>query len=107
MAVDTNSISHYYQPVIRNYRDRDAQAVAERRRVSKFPEDIQRRAQGKLMILNNAKDLNDLRVPPGNRLEALSGDRAGQHSIRINRQWRICFVWYEGNAFEVEIVDYH
>ena len=77
MAVDTNSISHYYQRVIRNYRDRDAQAVAERRRVSKFPEDIQRRAQGKLMILNNAKDLNDLRVPPGNRLEALSGDRAG------------------------------
>ena len=58
-------------------------------------------------MLNNAEDLNDLRVPPGNRLEALSGDRAHQHSIRINDQWRICFVWIEGNAYGVEIVDYH
>ena len=59
------------------------------------------------MILNNATDLNDLRVPPGNRLEVLSGDRDGQHSIRINNQWRICFAWSEGNAYDVEIVDYH
>ena len=59
------------------------------------------------MILNNAKNLNDLRVPPGNRLEALSGDRKGQHSIRINDQWRICFFWKPGNAYQVEIVDYH
>ena len=59
------------------------------------------------MILNNAIDLNDLRVPPGNRLESLSGDRAGQHSIRINDQWRICFFWDKGDAYEVEIVDYH
>ena len=59
------------------------------------------------MILNNAKDLNDLRVPPGNRLEALSGDRNGQHSIRINDQWRVCFSWQQGNACQVEIVDYH
>ena len=59
------------------------------------------------MVLNNAADLNDLRVPPGNRLEALSGNRAGQYSIRINNQWRICFVWSEGHAYEVEIVDYH
>ena len=59
------------------------------------------------MILNNAANLNDLRLPPGNRLEALSGDRGGQHSIRINDQWRICFVWSEGNAYHVEIVDYH
>ena len=61
------------------------------------------------MIINNATDLNDLRVPPGNRLEvqSLSGDRDGQHSIRINDQWRICFVWSEGNAYQVEIVDYH
>ena len=69
--------------------------------------DLQRRAQIKLMIINNAENLNDLRVPPGNRLEALSGNREGQHSIRINDQWRICFVWSEGNAYEVEIVDYH
>ncbi len=93
--------------VIRSYRDSDTQAVAERRRVRRLPEDIQRRAQMKLMIINNAEDLNDLRVPPGNRLEALSGDREGQHSIRINDQWRICFIWIEGNAYEVEIVDYH
>ena len=59
------------------------------------------------MILNNAGDLNDLRVPPGNRLETLSGDRDGQHSIRVNYQWRICFVWSEGSAHQVEIVDYH
>jgi len=59
------------------------------------------------MILNNAKDVNDLQVPPGNRLEALSGDRKGQHSIRINDQWRICFSWQQGNAYQVEVVDYH
>jgi proteic killer suppression protein len=58
-------------------------------------------------MLNNATNLNDLRVPPANRLEKLSRDRAGQHSIRINEQWRICFVWREGNAYEVEITDYH
>ena len=93
--------------MIRDYRDRDTQAVAERRRVRRFPENIQRRAQSKLMMLHNALDLNDLRVPPGNRLEALSGDRNGQHSIRINEQWRICFIWEDGDAYRVEIVDYH
>ena len=93
--------------MIRSYRDRDSRAVAERRRVRKLPTDIQRRAQRKLMILNNALDLNDLRVPPGNRLEALSGNRDGQHSIRVNDHWRICFVWSEGSAWQVEIVDYH
>ena len=98
---------HYYRGVIRSYRDRDTEAVAERRRVSKVPQDIQRRAQRKLMMLNNARTINDLRVPPGNRLETLSGDRTGQISIRINDQWRICFVWREGNAYQVEIVDYH
>lgn len=61
----------------------------------------------KLKILHNAVSLNDLRIPPGNRLETLQGDRAGQHSIRINDQWRICFVWNAGNAHQVEIVDYH
>ena len=93
--------------MIRHYRDRDTRAVAGRRRVRKFPQDIQRRAQRKLAMLNNAADLNDLRAPPGNRLEALSGDRDRQYSIRINDQWRICFVWYEGDAYQVEIVDYH
>ena len=103
----TNSVLYYCCAVIRSYRDRDTQAVAERQRVRRFPEDIQRRAQMKLMIINNAEDLNDLRVPPGNRLGALSGDRDGQYSIRINDQWRICFTWSEGNACQVEIVDYH
>ena len=93
--------------MIKTYRDRDTEAVAQRRRVGKFPQDVQRRAQRKLMILNNATTINDLRIPPGNRLEALSGDRRGQHSIRVNEQWRICFVWSEGDAHQVEIVDYH
>ena len=93
--------------MIRSYRDRDTEAVAERRPVRRLPEQLQRRAQIKLMIINNAVDLNDLRVPPGNRLETLSGDRVGQYSIRINDQWRVCFNWDNGDAYEVEIVDYH
>ena len=64
-------------------------------------------ARRKLRMLNNARVLNDLRVPPANRLEALHGDRKGQHSIRINDQWRICFLWKDGDAYDVEIVDYH
>ena len=93
--------------MIKGYRDRDTQAVAERRRVRRLPEELQRRAQRKLMMINNAADLNDLRVPPGNHLEALSGDRHGRHSIRINDRWRICFARDDGDAYQVEIVDYH
>ena len=81
--------------------------MAERRRVRRFTEQLQRRAQIKLMIINNAADLNDLQVPPGNRLESLSGDREGQYSIRINDQWRICFYWDDGDAYDLEIADYH
>jgi proteic killer suppression protein len=73
----------------------------------KLPEDIQRRARKKLRMLNNSKTVNDLRAPPSNRLEKLSGDRSGQYSIRINDQWRICFAWDEGSATDVEITDYH
>ena len=73
----------------------------------RLPSDIQAGALRKLRLLNNARRLDDLRVPPANRLEALRGDRRGQHSIRINDQWRICFVWKEGHAHQVEIVDYH
>jgi proteic killer suppression protein len=69
--------------------------------------DVQRLAQRKLVILDAAESLQDLRLPPGNRLERLSGDRAGQHSIRVNDQWRICFHWRDGDAHDVEIVDYH
>jgi len=68
---------------------------------------MQNTARRKLRILSNAQDLRDLRIPPGNRLEALRGDREGQHSIRINDQYRICFVWRQGEAYQVEIVDYH
>ena len=73
----------------------------------KLPQNIQRVAARKLEQLHAATIIDTLRVPPGNRLEALSGDRAGQHSIRINDQWRLCFIWRDGNAIDVEIVDYH
>ncbi len=73
----------------------------------KLPSDIQQVAVRKLRMINNAVSLNDLRIPPANRLEKLSGERAGQHSIRINDQWRICFEWRDGDAYDVEIVDYH
>jgi proteic killer suppression protein len=73
----------------------------------RFPRDIQRNARRKLLALHAATDLRHMAVPPGNRLEALKGNRKGQHSIRVNDQWRICFRWREGNACEVEIVDYH
>ena len=73
----------------------------------KFPKDIQRTARRKLIYLDDAEDLQDLLAPPGNRLEKLKGDRAGQHSIRINDQWRICFKWSGNKAKNVEIVDYH
>ena len=93
--------------MIKSYRDADTEAVAKRERLRRFPADIQRRAQLKLMVLNSARNLDDLRVPPGNRLEALSGNRKGQHSIRINDRWRICFSWRRGDAYDVEVVDYH
>ena len=72
-----------------------------------MPRDIQQVALRKLRMINNAKNINDLRIPPANRLEKLSGNREGQHSIRINDQWRICFVWRDGDAYDVEITDYH
>ena len=75
--------------------------------ISGFPTEIVERARRKLMVLNAAVSLDDLRIPIGNRLEKLKGNRAGQHSIRINDQWRICFVWKDGDAFAVEVCDYH
>ena len=72
-----------------------------------LPLDVQSRALDKLKVLNRAKNLDDLRNPPGNRLHGLNDDRAGQHSISINKQWRICFRWNDGNAYDVEIADYH
>lgn len=92
--------------MIRSFRDRDAEALFHRRRVRRL-EAVEAQARRKLAMLDAAERLEDLRVPPGNRLEALQGDRAGQHSIRINRQWRICFVWTDRGPEDVEICDYH
>lgn len=93
--------------MIRNFKDKETQKVFERQRSRKLPSDIQQVALRKLRMLNRAETLQDLRVPPANRLERLVGDREGQYSIRVNDQWRICFEWQDGEASEVEIVDYH
>jgi len=85
----------------------EAQKVFERKHSRKLPLDIQQVALRKLRMLNRAETLQDLRVPPANRLERLVGDREGQYSIRVNDQWQICFVWQNGDALDVEIVDYH
>jgi len=93
--------------VIRNFKDKETQKIFERQRSRKLPSDIQQVALRKLRMLNRSQALQELRIPPANRLERLSGDRDGQYSIRINDQWRICFDWKEGDAMNVEIVDYH
>ncbi|MDQ6837589.1 MAG: type II toxin-antitoxin system RelE/ParE family toxin [Actinomycetota bacterium] len=93
--------------MLQSFRDRATKAVWQRHPVSKFGTDLHRAAHRKLLILDAAGSLSDLRVPPGNRLEKLRGSRAGQHSIRINDQWRICFRWTRNGPEDVEIVDYH
>ena len=93
--------------MLRSFRDKDTEAIWQRQRSRKLDTTTQRAAWRKLAMLDAAETLGDLRVPPGNRLEKLAGDRAGQYSIRINRQWRICFRWSEAGPEDVEIVDYH
>lgn len=93
--------------MIRSFKDSMTEMVASGKAPKGFPADIVRSSVRKLTMIDVAHDLEDLRSPPGNRLESLKGDRAGQHSIRINDQWRICFVWKDGGAEDVEIVDYH
>jgi proteic killer suppression protein len=93
--------------MVRSFRDKETEKVFLREGSRKLGPEVLRIAQRKLAMLDAAEALQDLRVPPGNRLEKLSGDREGQHSIRINDQWRICFRWKEGNAYDVEITDYH
>ena len=93
--------------MIKSIRDSETDRVFHRERSRRLPQDIQQTAYRKLRYLHNAKDLNDIRIPPSNRLEKLKGNRAGQFSIRINDQWRICFIWEGNDAYEVEIVDYH
>lgn len=93
--------------VIRSWADDEAEKLFGRQRSRKLPADLHRVALRKLLMLDAAVTIEDLRVPPGNRLEKLKGDREGQYSIRINDQWRICFAWRDGHADDVEIVDYH
>lgn len=93
--------------MIESFGNRQTAAVFQGQTPKGFPSDIVNVARRKLAMVNAAVRLDDLQVPPGNRLEALSGDRDGQHSICVNDQWRVCFVWSEGAAWEVEIVDYH
>ncbi|MBN2886467.1 MAG: type II toxin-antitoxin system RelE/ParE family toxin [Chromatiaceae bacterium] len=93
--------------MIKTYANKATAAVAAGKKPKAFNADLTRIAQRKLALLNRAVTLDELRIPPGNRLEALSGNRRGQHSLRLNNQWRLCFVWRESHAWEVEIVDYH
>jgi len=104
---DSNEVQ-YYLIVIVNFKSDETKLIFEGFTSRYYPPDIPRMALRKLLLLNAAISINDLRVPPGNRLEKLVGDRKGQYSIRINNQWRICFIWTgENNADQVEIVDYH
>lgn len=93
--------------MIKSFKDAETQKIYQRERSRKLPPEIQQVTLRKLRMINNAINLNDLRIPPANRLEKLSGDREGQYSIRINDQWRICFEWQGSDAFNVEITDYH
>jgi proteic killer suppression protein len=93
--------------VIRSFRDKDTEAIWQCRCVKKLRPELSGLAYNKLVLINAAETINDLRVPPGNRLEKLTGSRAGQYSIRVNEQWRICFTWSASGAGTVELVDYH
>ena len=93
--------------MIKSFKDVEAESIFQRHRSRKLPAEIQQVALRKLRMLHNASTLNDLRIPPANHLEKLSGKREGQYSIRINNRWRICFEWLDNNAIQVEIVDYH
>ena len=93
--------------MIKNFKDNETQKIYQRQRSRKLPADIQQVALRKLRMINNSISINDLRVPPANHLEKLIGNRAGQWSIRINDQWRVCFRWEGNDALDVEITDYH
>jgi len=93
--------------VIKSFADPETERLFARERVRRLPTDLLRTMLRKLVVLDAAEMLDELRVPPGNRLEKLKGGRLGQHSIRVNNQWRVCFRWRDGDAYDVEIVDYH
>jgi len=107
ITLDVTNVTRYYIFMIRSFRGKAAEQVFGRRRHKGLSTSIQRAAYRKLLMLDAAEAVDDLRSPPGNRLERLKGNREGQHSIRINQQWRVCFRWRSGNAHDVEIVDYH
>ncbi len=93
--------------MILSFHDVRTQRLFDRQRIKKLPEPVRRAALRRLLLLDAAESLDDLRVPPGNRLEKLKGDRAGQYSIRVNDRWRICFQWKDGDALDVELTDHH
>lgn len=107
IKIDHDNVQRYHGVMIKSFADRETEKLFQREFSCRLPQAIQHRARVKLEVLDAAESLDDLRIPPSNRLEALSGDRRGQHSIRINQQWRICFVWRTENVYDVEIVDYH
>ena len=107
VTLDVTNATRYYLLMIRSFKCPETERLFHRERSRKLPGDLQRVALRKLLQVHAAVSLEDLRVPPGNRLEALKDDRKGQHSIRVNDQWRVCFVWKDGAAEDVEIVDYH
>ena len=107
ITLDNIIARRYYWHMIKTFADKETENIFKRQFSKKLPQTIQLNARMKLEILDAANVLLDLTIPPGNRLEELTGSREGQHSIRINVQWRICFVWRSGDAYEVEIVDYH
>jgi len=106
VPLDVTRNTRYTNSVIRSFHDKDTQALYQGRRVRRFA-GFAAQAERRLTVLDNATTLNDLAALPSNRLEALKGDRKGQYSIRINQQWRVCFVWRENGPHNVEIVDYH
>ena len=107
MTLHVSTAKRYHAGVIGSWAGVEAEKLFNRQRSRKLPPDLQRVALRKLLMLDAATTLEDLRVPPANRLEKLKGNREGQWSIRVNDQWRICFLWRDGNAQNVEIVDYH
>ena len=107
LALDNNNVTRYYWFVIKNFRNKETERIFSRQFSRRFPSNLHRVAWRKLAMLEAAERLEDLSVSPGNRLEKLLGDREGEYSIRINDRWRICFRWSKGDAYDVEVVDYH